>query len=626
MECKSIKNEQWTIKQIINYLENNKITKPKFQRKKKWDIKKKKENNPNIKDYIEFLYDTENSVHAITFGEEPTEIDKYSNIDGNNRLNAIYDYIKKPFEIFEEFFTDLEELIDIKIDKIILDKNLNLVFTQNDKDLLKYTLKNLSYNEFVNFNYKKTFMEKNQNLYNKKFINIRDEIEDEIEKIKKNKLKLKNGDDFDANVKINVNIFKGYTTNELCSTFEKINKYSSKLTEIELLGCRLYNITDFIIEDNVIKTELENSIVDYYEKKNKLEVLDCYHFDKERDKINAYDFIVGFQNLCNKKYNFIEETNMDGLSLFFKLYKKLYKGYTFTTINVNDFIEKINYSCNIFEEINNSIFTDKINKKLFGKKCSDKLNTLKKNNMFIVVSTIISYKMNNFDKNIIINECAKALLYHFFLQDLKDTSVKETFKHHNKLFYEAGGNFIDNQINNILVNPNFTSEKITKEIFKELIDNLLKENIPHERKLDNGENKNDKRRCIKFYEKTLIHYYYKTKLPVDMIDSNEFSIEHIFPNSVEWIGLLNKDKLGNLIPIPSRINSSRQNKHISKYAIDTSGFFDFIKDIIPSVEIYDSIINHSSKKCNIIDNTKYNDLCKKNEDIYKNNFINCLFN
>ena len=82
MPDKRIKNEQWTVKVLISKIKNKEITKPKFQRKKKWDIQPKKENIPNEQAYIKFLYDTENSVHAITFGQETNSKGiSFSNID-----------------------------------------------------------------------------------------------------------------------------------------------------------------------------------------------------------------------------------------------------------------------------------------------------------------------------------------------------------------------------------------------------------------------------------------------------------------------------------------------------------------------------------------------------------------
>ena len=164
-------------------------------------------------------------------------------------------------------------------------------------------------------------------------------------------------------------------------------------------------------------------------------------------------------------------------------------------------------------------------------------------------------------------------------------------------------------------------------MFIKLINHLFNEvNSPHERKLPNGKNKNDKRRQIKFFEKTLMFYYYKAKIPTDMLD-NKFSIEHIIPNSSDWDGKLDKDATGNLIPIPLNINCQRGNRHINLYRNTKIGkdFFEFIKDIIPNDTDYDKIIKYSDRKASVIDNNKYNILCKKNETIYLENLVSCLF-
>ena len=84
---------------------------------------------------------------------------------------------------------------------------------------------------------------------------------------------------------------------------------------------------------------------------------------------------------------------------------------------------------------------------------------------------------------------------------------------------------------------------------------------------------------------------------------NDFSTEHICPNSCEWDGELDKDRTGNLIPIISTINSSRGNKHITEYYKNKNGetFCEFIKEIIPKIDVYDNIIFHD-KKPTIISN------------------------
>ena len=614
---KVIKNEQWSVKQTMAKIHNKEITKPKYQRKKKWDILPHKNNVPNEKSYIEFLFNTGNSVHAITFGEETTAIGKYyTNIDGNNRINAIKHFMDKPFEIFNDYLTELNNYI-------------NTICLSNDvKILLKNIFYQLSYNDIINFKYNKYFNEHGYiDIYNNELKIFRDDIEVLIENIQ-DKLKLNGTDNFDINVKINVNLFEGYNTDELCRTFEEINKYNSKLTETELLACRLYNETHFDIMDNVYKTEIKECIKDYYTDKSDNEVLECYMFNQERDNINAHDFIVGFQNLCNKKYCFIGKTDVDGLSLFFKIYKCLYGGFinTFTDENVNDFIHQIIWCCEIFEEIIKTIFTEKINDKLFNNSCKKKIETLKKNNIYVIFAALIGYKNINAPKMDIMKNLERSILYHFFVADIKNIDKREAFKPYDAIVYEAGGSYIDNLSKRFLSKPQEINNKLSPELFQNVLNTLFDElNNPYQRKLDTGKYKNDKRRPLKFFEKTIMFYYYKEKIPTNMLD-NEFSIEHIFPNSSEWDGQIDKDRTGNLIPIISGVNSSRGNKHINAYKTSTDPeFCNFIKDIIPSNE-YDNVISHKEKKPYIFNNDLYNEICKTNENFYNNNLIKCLFN
>ena len=614
MTDKRIKNEQWSVKQLLAKVDNREIIKPKFQRKKKWDTLPKKDSSPNDYAYIKFLYNTENSVHAITFAQESTKNSIfYSNIDGNNRINAIKHFMDRPFNIFSEYLTDLKEYID------------TLDLQDENKKLLKKIFRELTYNQIMNFKYNKYFNENGlKDLYISKLKIHRDDFEPYIEKLQE-KLRVNGNDNFDSTVKINVNLFEGYNTDELCKTFEAINKYNSKLTETELLACRLHNTCNFTINDKPFETKLYQCIKEYYKDKSNQEVLDCYEF--KETNINAYDFTVGFQNLCNKEYNFIHKTDVDGLSLFFKLWKALYNSFNkFTTENINDFIKKIIYSCNILQDTISNIFTDKISNKLFNNTCQDKLTTLKKNNLFMLISSIIGFKKKQIQKDIIIKELEKCLLYHFFVSDIKNKNTKEELKNYDSITYKAGGKVIENITKNLLSNPNIISNKLNPDLFDKLLNQLFNEsNSPYVRKLDNGKNKYDKRRKIKFFEKTLMFYYYKEKIPTNLLN-NDFSIEHIMPNSSDWRGELDKDRTGNLFPIISTINLQRGNKHIKSYKNTKEGnkFCEFIKDIIPNYEVYESIIQHD-RKPTIVNNVKYNELCKKNEKKYKENFINCLF-
>jgi len=620
MSNKRVKNEQWSIKELIDKINNKEISKPKYQRKKKWDITPKKDNTPNEKSYIEFLYRTHNSVHAITFGQDDNRgKQNIQNIDGNNRINAISHFIKTPFEVLEDHFKDLFKILD-KINSVNVDEIKDIFKSMSYTDIIR--MKRLS-DYFESINKKELYHEIKDKLK---------DIENEIYYNIPKKLKIAGDYEFDSYVKINVNIFEGYDTDELCKTFEDINKFNSKLTEIELLASRLHNEIDFEIYDKSFEIELKNHILYYYTTKADDEVLPCYEYDIINDKINAHDFIVGFQNLCNQKYVFIEKTDVNGLSLFFKLYKIIYRSLnkSFSSKNVNEFIDNILYSCDILQAISKKIFTDTINDKLFNATCQKKIETLKKNNLVVIIGCIIGFKSKKAAKSHIETEITKCLLYHFMIDDIKEKVKRENYKKYDSITYRAGGGFIENTVSKILSNPEKINEYLPEEIFTDMIKDLIKENNnPDERYINNdtGSKKKDKRRKLKFYEKMLMFYYYKQELSVNMFQY-KFSIEHICPNSSEWKGKLDKDRPGNLIPIIAEMNISRNNKHIKKYEkMDAKfGFLKFIKNIIPKYTDYDKIINHDNNKPSIINNKLYEIMCQKNEKIYTENFIKCLYN
>jgi hypothetical protein len=251
---------------------------------------------------------------------------------------------------------------------------------------------------------------------------------------------------------------------------------------------------------------------------------------------------------------------------------------------------------------------------------------LKKNNLFMILSCIIGYKNQKTNESVIKNNLEKCLLYHFMISDIIDKDKREDFKNYDSITYRAGGGFIENATKNLLSNPNCISNKLTKDRINDLLCQLYNEvNNPYERKHEPGKNKNDNRRKLKFFEKTILFYYYKGRMPINMLD-NDFSIEHICPNSSDWNGKIDKDRTGNLIPIISAMNSSRSNRHINEYKKnkDYETFCGFIKDIIPDDETYNNIVSHD-KKPTIINNELYNKMCQENEEKYKKNFIDCLF-
>ena len=115
---KDIDNPKWSPREIYNYIKGNQIIKPKFQRKKKWVLMPSSK-MPNDREFIDFLYKNGNSVFPISLAKISNN-DKKNALDGNNRMNAIVNFLDKPFSLYPERLDDLMKNIrkyinDIKI-------------------------------------------------------------------------------------------------------------------------------------------------------------------------------------------------------------------------------------------------------------------------------------------------------------------------------------------------------------------------------------------------------------------------------------------------------------------------------------------------------------------------------
>lgn len=634
MTDKYTKSDSWTIKELMNKITNNDISKPKYQRQKKWTDKPKSTNSaninskPNYKEFIEFLFRTGNIVQIITLGAKQTPNGmKYEIIDGNNRINAMKNFMEKPFRILSDL-PELEKLVEkIKSINIIEEEHKELIdinITDEHKEKLIDIIINLSYDEIMNFKYHKYFINNNYEELYKTIKFFRDEFDDPIEEIQQ-RLRY-NGERLDLVKLLNVVIFSNYTTDELCTTFKSINQYNNTMTEMELLASSLHGNHNFEIRDKSLEANLKKSIEEYYNNKKQGEALTCYEFDYS-EEMNAFDLLVSIQIYLNKKYSFIGKVKYRNLNqsllLVFKLWKIL-NDWNFTTESIEKFIDELNYSCEILEETKNNIFTNIINEKLFNKSCkNNKLDTLKDNNLFIIFTSIIGFKREHKAKKEIINKIEICLLYHYFVKDLKDEGkiLKDKYAVSDSIYHKAGGAYIENLCKNLLTKPEEIS-KITKKDFSDLLKDLISEG----NKPISIDSKPKRRRKLKFFEKILMCVFYKLEVSQNLL-KEKFSLEHISPFSSSWDSELDIDRFGNLIPILDKMNCSRGCRHINVYSSEP--LKKFLQKILPDSDTYDSIVEYGnkekSKKPKIINNEKYEILCEQNETVYMEIFIDYLF-
>ena len=617
-EPKDPKPDTWTVRQIHDLIRNGEIEKQKYQRPKKWlDTPNQDDNKPSIRKYIDFLYEIKSSVSNIMMGKRNNI---YSNIDGNNRLNALVYYLEYPFKIYPEHKKEITEFIINTYPAYITDE-LTIIFLK------------LTYNELIDFSYRDYFIEIGKTeLYESQLKIKRDEFEDFYYGNKSKNItgflsnfKVRSKHNFNDTVKINVNIFEDYSCDELNDIYLRLNKYNSAFTEIEILASQLYDVSDFTITDRIIYQHITNHIINIYEKRSEGEVLNCFKYD-ETCIMNAYDFLIGFQNYINDEYKYIEKATTKGLPLFFKLWKKLYKGLdnTFSTTNVNDFITKITKALNILHEVSDNIFPKHLTS--VSKRSVTKFNGIRTNGFFLIFMSIFGYlnEEGTCDK-IIIKSIEKCLLYHMFLERILDTQQKASFKVYDQLTNKGGaGVIIDNLGDKMYVKPSLISVSITRQLMEQLIEQLIAENThnkPYDNEICNRKNR-------PYFEECLILNYFKLKIPCEFLEKKYWS-EHIIPFSSSFDHELDIDRFGNTIPIIDTINNKRRCKHIEEYAvIEQTLNIDFVKflgDIMPTHESYDKIVSHDKSKPNIINTDEFNNFCIQNEKQYVDTFLNSLF-
>lgn len=615
------KNEIWSLSELFEKITH--IVKPKFNRDKVWiknPVNNNKKAKANYEEFLEFLFKIKNSVSPISLGVYFKNNERFYNvIDGNNRINAICDFLNCPYDIFSKKY--YIEILDY-IDKLEQDK-----MEDSTKEICKNKIKGLTYKELSIFSRLDDIMP------DKSIDTIHNNIIRDIEKLLitiQKKLRSSDGLPYDTSIKLIINQFENGTNKEYCEIFEDMNKYSNTLSQNELLAAMLFEGNIIICKED-LKCNIIQKIKEYYDNRGNDEVLETYTMELNYEmEISPYDFIVGFENYCSEKYEIFEYFKSEGTALFFKIFGYLYKSIqkeNFTEENVNDFIEKILFSCDIISNAYKSIMPKNINDNIFN--VSSKNNTCKliaKNTLAILFIAVISNQLKISKENII-KEVKKALIYNTlcsttYLKNITD-EIKQYIKSHNKLEYVAGISHIDSTCKSILETDTMKIFNITKEQFEKLLNECLNSCL-NEKEIKNKESSR-KRRTLNLFDKILVSNFYNKKMS-NFYLNNIYSIEHISPFSSRWEDntSLDIDRLGNLFPTLDSLNRSRQNTNLEIYY--KPEYIDFTKNIDELLpKNYDTINSYKDRKTTIIDTNKYNEYCSINEKLYIKTLVDDLY-
>jgi len=618
---KSTKTESITVDEYFNYIRGGKIIKAPFQRRKRWTRQPNGKKIPSIRNYIEFLYANKNSVDGITLAKEKNS-NIFQNVDGNNRTCGLDDFLEHPNSIFPEKLDIIKNYTTINF-KIDISNKIIRIF------------ENLSYVEIIKFNYKDLKI-KNQKLYDLVLKEHRDVFEDVTDEYTKS-FQWDGVDDFRMDVKLNLNKFYNYTTNEMADVYASINKHSSSLTEVQIFAATLGSSREFQIKDGFLKGELDDCICEFYKKMSVGERLDCYEYQPEN--MNAFEFLIGITNYMSESFHPVKKiTDTEGTKqVFFKLYELLYglnSTTSFTTQNVNQFIlyvkECVKIVNRVYSVINPSEFNDGNHSKSTISKVQNMVPDNNVNFWYHIFSSIIGFIKKNKDNDEIIMYIKKALLYHVFSSDVKHKEIRAAMMTHDGCRYVAGGGTSITLAKNLLHTPENISKNVTRErmekVLLQLNSEFIKETESRETRKD-GRPSKEKRRVRRMHEVILYKSYYARKMSIDYLKKT-FTLEHIAPFSCTWQEKVDIDRLGNTIPTLQSLNSKRGNKHIQMVWDENYDFMNLLGEIVPKIEEYDSMVKHGSNsqiKPEIYNANAYRTICEKNEKMYIDTFLSTMW-
>jgi len=551
----------WSISEFVDYsLKEKKIIKPRIQRQKRW----KDEDN---KQYILFLLKWKESVMPFLLNEKIMESQRiYYLFDGNNRANAILDFILKPLSVLGELIPDR---LDPLVKKYLKEMSLETLMKP------RYTLSKL-YRELPNEEEYKTV----------RMIEEEDEIvfEEMLETIGKWKF-------FD--IRLTVTIKHNLSDEDMCSLYTSINKGGKILSKQELLAGSTFHIKFTKETLPIYFDHLITHLSTYYGSMSDNEKLMIENSGSTQ--ITLFEVLVAFQMYLSCKYrinekksfihNYTGESNKD---IVFSLYE--YLGGDFEEVdhkNVYSILQDIEYGFDMIVKTYESLYDSGINASSLRDK-SFFPSPLHKN----VAILLCMYTILNKEKDVR-SELRRLCTFHDLLREEKNKDKYAI----NPLEYHAGGTWIPQQIKRLKDKKTFENIPTVEDVI-----------ILARHQLQSDDKHSVKRKPVNRIKALAFSAFYGYQIPSHR-KSEVHDIDHIIPFSTKGKDEIDICRLGNLQLIPSYINQTRGTKPIHNSWIEEH---DLGYQHYPSQEEYAHICN--LKQLTSID--AYEEMCLKREELY----------
>jgi hypothetical protein len=384
-------------------------------------------------------------------------------------------------------------------------------------------------------------------------------------------------------------------------------------------------------------------------------------------ELKAFDYLVALNDYCAETFglflNYIDfceskkggGNNKNILPVTFDLFNSMYNpNFTskngdeinrslFTKDNIHDFNHKFVNACKLLRLTLNEMYPDKIEQDLFGNKAYLKGKKFDKTKLLIILTLIIK-EQNEGSYDADISKALKiCLFFHVFRKQFSKNYNEDILARYQRQDYILNNDEKRGHLKSYIPKAQAkslitASQRITRDVFNELLNQLNEENINP----TDFTHKNTRKKHNYFKKVMMTIWYARHMADMYLRENIKYEIDHMIVHSVKWNnpGELDLCRLGNLIPVLKGINQERKNSDMSIYynTSERKKFSSHLTPIIYSNEDYHKLVTYEKRGSNMVAHLRnddvnnqedaiafYNVRSAENERDYINNFLDELY-
>lgn len=591
MQKSHCESKTFTIEQLYQKYQCGELLKPQMQRSACWHfMPSKTEDRTNNYDFIKFITQAGNLVNPLIMLERiHNNSKKLFMVDGNNRLNAIINFIKQPLKLLGGDLLSPDFLAELRyeLSKISL------------SELLEYP----SITELCEVKNLTQILEKNAETFPRT---------DMIRSYKETIAKLRNMSFM--TIEVPITKFEGLSDKQLVELYAGLNRTGVKLTEQDILASTTSFIT-YKADEISNYDELREIATKYYNNMNDHEVLSV---DFKIDSLNLFEVITALKVKLRNEYSFLPAygNNTQKLEFLFQWYRYLFGEFE-TKVNIDEFQRNVLMVFNTIGLITKNMFVKEIKSKML----SDKKVLLGKQHMTIIFLYLYKHIASPGNQRGVIDKLAveqvrRNIYYVQILEYCAGKKIVRSNAEKNVTFKGRSGLVM---MADRVKKSGFNIAELdlsapSREHFIELI------NYAMEGSVDEPKKQRAKRKPVNKFYAMLLSEYFRSIVPLAQLE-NEKDVEHIIPFSSKFVeGKLGDiDRIGNLTLIDHEVNSKRGNQRITDEFIQKHKLCNLA---YPTEREYNTICNDLGD-IRSLDN--YNEMCGRRERVFLDCIVDRLF-